>query len=566
MLITRTPLRISIGGGGTDLPSFYRSRQGFVISAAINKYMFIGLNRTFTDDYLLKYSGLERRRSIHEIDHAIVREVFREHDVEPGIEMVSLADIPSGTGLGSSGAFTVGLLRAIYALKREHVTASALAEEACHVEIDLLGEPVGKQDQYSAAFGGLTCFEFHSDDRVTVSPLAIPQQTLHDLEERLLLFFTGYARSAGSILEDQTTRSERGDALMLESLEYTKALGAQIREALEGGRPGEFGRLMHEHWERKRGRSAGMSNERIDHLYRVGLDHGALGGKLVGAGAGGFLMFYAEDQTAVRAAMAAEGLRETRFAFDLDGSTVSSAIELGMPCVILAGGLAARLAPLSDSMPKTLLPIKGRPFADHQLGWLAAGGVTDVVYAIGHLGDQVRAFAGDGSRWGLRIAYVDEGDRLRGTAGALRLAYDHGALESAFLVLYGDSYLSCDVRAVWREFEALRPAGLMTVFRNEGRFGASNAQLRDGAVVRYDKGVSDPEAEGMRHIDYGLSILDREAVIPGIPPEESVDLAHVYARLSSEGRLAAFEVHERFYEIGSRDGLAELEGHLASAR
>src|SRR5215216_2925280 len=207
MLITRTPLRISVGGGGTDLPSFYREREGFVISAAINKYMFIGINRTFTDDYLIKYSQLERRGSVGEIEHRIVRAVLERHEVGPGLEMVSMADIPSGTGLGSSGAFTVGLLRAIYAHKREHVTARMLAEEAAHIEIDVLGEPVGKQDQYIAAFGGLTCFEFRPDGHVITTPLAVPQATLHDLEERLLLFFTGYSRSAGEILADQRTRS-----------------------------------------------------------------------------------------------------------------------------------------------------------------------------------------------------------------------------------------------------------------------------------------------------------------------------------------------------------------------
>jgi D-glycero-alpha-D-manno-heptose-7-phosphate kinase len=322
MLITRTPLRISLGGGGTDLPSFYRQRAGFVISAAISKYMFIGLNRTFTDDYLLKYSGLERRAKIDDIEHAIVREVFRQHEMEPGIEMVSLADIPSGTGLGSSGAFTVGLLRAVYALKREHVTAGALAEEAAHIEIDVLQEPVGKQDQYIAAFGGLTCLEFHSDDRVTVTPLQVSQDTLHQLEERLLLFFTGYSRSAGSILADQHTRSQDGDEEMLANLEETKALGRRIRTALEAGEPEVFGALMHEHWERKRARSQGMTNDRIDEWYRLGRDSGAIGGKLVGAGTGGFLMFYAEDPTRLRKAFAEESLQETRFTFDLDGSTV----------------------------------------------------------------------------------------------------------------------------------------------------------------------------------------------------------------------------------------------------
>ena len=200
MLITRTPLRISIGGGGTDLPSYYRQRGGFVISAAISKYMYVGLNRTFADDYLIKYSELERRKSVGEIEHRIVRAVLDRHGIEPGLELVSMADIPSGAGLGSSGTFTVGLLRTVYALKREHVTAGALAEEAAYIEIDVLGEPVGKQDQYIAAFGGLTCFEFHEDDRVGVNPLAIDQATLHDLEEHLLLFFTGYSRAAGEAL------------------------------------------------------------------------------------------------------------------------------------------------------------------------------------------------------------------------------------------------------------------------------------------------------------------------------------------------------------------------------
>ena len=322
MLITRTPLRISIGGGGTDLPSYYREREGFVISAAINKYMFIGLNRTFTEDYLLKYSQLERRATIGEIEHRIVRAIFDRHGIEPGLEMVSMADIPSGTGLGSSGAFTVGLLRAIYAHKRVHVTAGALAEEAAHIEIDVLGEPVGKQDQYIAAFGGLTCFEFHSGGGVSVSPLAIAQETLHDLEERLLLFFTGYSRSAGSILADQKERSIDGDREMLANLEDTKALGRRIREVLEDGRPEEFGAMLDEHWQRKRGRSKGMSNPQIDEWYDAGMRNGAVGGKLVGAGTGGFLMFYATDPTALRAAMVAENLQETRFAFDLDGSTV----------------------------------------------------------------------------------------------------------------------------------------------------------------------------------------------------------------------------------------------------
>jgi D-glycero-alpha-D-manno-heptose-7-phosphate kinase len=322
MLITRTPLRISIGGGGTDLPSYYERRGGFFISAAIGKYMFIAINRTFTDDYLIKYAELERCSSVAEIDHRIVRAVLEEHDIGPGLEIVSTADIPAGAGLGSSGAFTVGLLRAIYAIQREHVTPGGLAEEAARLEIEVLGEPVGKQDQYIAAFGGLTCFEVDSDGRVSVSPLAVSNETLHHLEERLLLFFTGYSRSASEILSDQHERSLADESEMLDNLDRTKELGLEIKSVLEGDEPDRFGELMGQHWRGKRERSAGISNQQIDDWYEIGVRNGALGGKLVGAGRGGFLMFYASDPPALRAAMTAEGLRETRFAFDFDGSTV----------------------------------------------------------------------------------------------------------------------------------------------------------------------------------------------------------------------------------------------------
>jgi D-glycero-alpha-D-manno-heptose-7-phosphate kinase len=322
LLITRTPHRISLGGGGTDLPSYYREFGGIAISAAINRYIYIGINRTFADDYLLKYSELERVRNAADIKHPIIREALTMHPVGPYLEIVSLADIPSGTGLGSSGTFTVGLLKAIYGFKREHVATEALAEEACSIEIDHLSRAVGKQDQYIAAFGGLTSFEFCQDDGVRVSPLRISNETLHDLEERLLLFFTGYSRDAESMLEDQKTRSERKDPAMLENLHAIADLGRQVRDALERGDTHGFAALMNEHWERKRGRTSGMSTEDIDRWYAAGRANGALGGKLVGAGAGGFLMFYASEPETLRAAMAREGLSELRFIFDHDGSSV----------------------------------------------------------------------------------------------------------------------------------------------------------------------------------------------------------------------------------------------------
>jgi D-glycero-alpha-D-manno-heptose-7-phosphate kinase len=322
MLITRTPLRISIGGGGTDLPSYYRRHGAVIVSAAINKYVFISINKTFVDDYFIKYSALERAATIDGIEHPLVREALRMVGLDPGFEIVSMADIPSGTGLGSSGTFTVGLLRALYALKRQHVDAQTLAEQACHIEIDVLGNAVGKQDQYIASFGGLTCFEFRPDDSVAVTPLGISSNTMHKLEEHLLLFFTGYSRSASAILHDQKQRSEAEDESMIESLQHADKLGRRIKSALEAGEAEEFAELMHEHWESKRIRSAGMTNQQIDRWYEVGREAGALGGKLVGVGAGGFLMFYASDPARLRAAMTDEGLAEVRFQFDHDGSTV----------------------------------------------------------------------------------------------------------------------------------------------------------------------------------------------------------------------------------------------------
>jgi D-glycero-alpha-D-manno-heptose-7-phosphate kinase len=322
MLITRTPLRVSLGGGGTDLPSYYRRFGGFVISAAITKYVYIGINRTFTDDYFLKYAEMERVTEIRDIRHPIIREALTMHPVGPAIEIVSLADIPAGTGLGSSGTFTVGLVRALHAINREHVMTGALAEEACEIEINRLCRAVGKQDQYAAAFGGLSCLDITPDGAVTVTPLRISNATLHDLEEHLLLFFTGYSRDADSMLEDQKTRTESGDDAMLQNLHTVARIGQRVRETLEGGDLRAFAALMHEHWANKRGRRRGMSSSNIDRWYDVGMASGALGGKLVGAGGGGFLMFYAETPGALRAAMAEQGLTEVRFAFDHDGSTV----------------------------------------------------------------------------------------------------------------------------------------------------------------------------------------------------------------------------------------------------
>ncbi|HUY23053.1 MAG TPA: galactokinase [Acidimicrobiales bacterium] len=322
MIISRTPLRITLGGGGTDLPSYFGEHGGFVISAAINRYIFIAINRTFTHDYFLKYSELEQVDLVDQIKHPIIREALRMHPIGPSIELVSVADIPSGTGLGSSGSFTVGLLRAVYGYKREHVTAANLAEEACSIEIDLLDRPVGKQDQYIAAFGGLTCLDIAPDGHVSVAPLLVSNDTLRDLEEHLCMFFTHYSRPADVVLAEQRTKSRSGDTDMVESLHFVKENGLATKDALESGDTAKFAALMDEHWRRKRRRSSLMSNDRIDRCYDIAMDSGALGGKLVGAGSGGFLLFYAKDLDSLRSAMAGEGLSEVRFTFDFDGSSL----------------------------------------------------------------------------------------------------------------------------------------------------------------------------------------------------------------------------------------------------
>jgi len=323
MIICRSPLRITLGGGGTDLPSYYREHQGFLVAAAIDKYVYITLHRTFVQDLIVKYSQLERVSSIDRIQHPIIREALTMLEIkETNLELTSMADIPAGTGLGSSGSFTTALLRALHAYKKNLVHPRELAEQACHIEIDRLGEPIGKQDQYIAAYGGITCFSFKKNDEVEAWPLKVSTETLYNLEDNLLLFFTGYSRSASSILKQQDDSSRKKADDMLQNLHFVKDLGMKSRDALEKGDLREFANLMNVHWNYKKKRSGAMSNDNIDDWYQLALKSGAIGGKLIGAGGGGFLMFYAEEKTRLRRAMLEKGLREVRFRFDFEGTKV----------------------------------------------------------------------------------------------------------------------------------------------------------------------------------------------------------------------------------------------------
>lgn len=323
MIIVRSPLRISLGGGGTDLSSYYREHGGFLIAAAIDKYVYVNVMRPFTEGIFLKYSELERVDSVSKVKHKIIREALRLVDLaDKRIEVTTLADIPSGTGLGSSGSFTTALLRALYAYDKRYIQQEELAKLACHLEIDRLAEPIGKQDQYISAIGGLTCFSFHQNDTVTIEDAGLSRSTIFDLEENLLLFFTGFSRSASEILEDQNTKSRQNNKEMLENLHTVKDMGLRSKDALRAGDLSLFGELMHEHWENKKRRSSGMTNGKINEWYELGVRNGAVGGKLVGAGGGGFLMFLAEDKKRLRHCMAKSGLEEVRFRFDFEGTKV----------------------------------------------------------------------------------------------------------------------------------------------------------------------------------------------------------------------------------------------------
>lgn len=321
MIIARSPLRITLGGGGTDLASYYKKREGFLISAAIDKYVYILINRTFDQSLLLKYSKLERVRDAAELQHPIVREALKLVELTNSpLEICSMADIPAGTGLGSSSTFTTALLRALHGYKGDFVGKRQLAEEACDIEINRLGEPIGKQDQYISTYGGITCMSIQRDGFVQVEPLNMSQETMYNLEDNLILFFTGYSHSAGNILNEQDKKSKENDEDMLKNLDFVKQMGLDSRAALEKGDLNKFAEIMNVHWEYKKKRSGGMSNPKIDEWYEYALKNGALGGKLIGAGGGGFLMFYANDKVRLRSALNMVGLEEVRFRFEKEGA------------------------------------------------------------------------------------------------------------------------------------------------------------------------------------------------------------------------------------------------------
>ncbi|MSR81937.1 MAG: galactokinase [Candidatus Latescibacteria bacterium] len=325
MITTRAPLRIPLGGGGTDLSSYYSAHGGFVLSAGIDKYVYLQLNTLKVEDFIrVKYARTEKVADPSQIEHPLLREALQYTGVKGGLEISAMADVPGRTGMGSSGSFTVALLAALRAHQRLQLSRQELAEEAHLVEAGLAGQPAGKHDHYLAAFGGLTCLEIGMDGRVEVSALQLSNHTLEELRNSMVLFFTGIQRESFDILSQQQQDTQRGDTQVIESLHEVKRIGYQIKAALEAGDLDRFGLFLDEHWQLKKKRSTRMSNLQIDRWYEQGKRAGALGGKILGAGGGGFLMFYcpAQSRLALRQTMAAEGLRELNFQFDLEGSKV----------------------------------------------------------------------------------------------------------------------------------------------------------------------------------------------------------------------------------------------------
>jgi D-glycero-alpha-D-manno-heptose-7-phosphate kinase len=323
VIFSRAPLRVTLGGGGTDLPSYYREHGGFIVSGAIDKYVYMLTHTVFQRRYRMKYSELEEVEEIGQIRHPILREGLLRHWCGKPLEIASVADVPAGTGMGSSGAYTVCLLKGLAHARHTSIAPGELAESACEIEIDVLGEPVGKQDPYAAAHGGICAYTFHTDGKVDVEPLELDPLVLGRLRDQLLLFYTGEARSASKVLVDQDERSKSGDEEMIANLDRTKELGHQSYEMLKQGDLEAYAEIMHEHWENKRRRSPGMANDRIDKLYRVARRHGAIGGKLVGAGGGGFLLVYASHPEDTRRAMLAEEAFELAFDFEFGGAYAS---------------------------------------------------------------------------------------------------------------------------------------------------------------------------------------------------------------------------------------------------
>ena len=326
MIISRSPVRITLGGGGTDLPSYYSKYGGALIAAAIDKYTLVTAHTRFDDDIKLNYSRTEQVQNVDNVKHNIFREGLRLLNIKKGVELTSLSDMPSSSGLGTSGSFTIALLNALHTYKREFVPQKQLAEEACKIEIEILKEPIGKQDQYISAFGGITSFQYAKDGAVTVERLKMNDEAQDELHNNIMLFYTGIERSASNILKIQHEKSQQDEEETIGTLHEIKRIGLETKKSLEQGDVDKLGEYLDEHWNIKKRLSKGVSNKYIDDCYDFAKKNGVLGGKIMGAGGGGFFMFYHNgnntEKTSFVKALATKGLKKMRFDFDFEGSKI----------------------------------------------------------------------------------------------------------------------------------------------------------------------------------------------------------------------------------------------------
>lgn len=321
MILSKTPLRMSFVGGGSDMPSFYREEQGAVLSTSVDKYMYIAVNKKFDGTIRLNYSRTEEVGEVRHLEHPLVREALNLVGINGGIEIASMADIPSkGSGLGSSSSYTVGLLHALYAFKNQYVSKDRLAIEACDIEINRCGEPIGKQDQYAAAFGGLNLIRFNPDESVSVDPIICAPEIIKKVEESTLVFFTGRTRSASAVLQSQSEAMKLENRRVL--MRRMVQLAFELKKELESGDIDNFGSILDENWQLKAQLTSGITDSQIDDWYRMGIMHGATGGKLLGAGNGGFIMFFAPPQNHQRIKDALSELRPIKFGFDRAGAQI----------------------------------------------------------------------------------------------------------------------------------------------------------------------------------------------------------------------------------------------------
>jgi len=324
MIFSRAPLRISLGGGGTDLPSYYQKKHGFVIAAAIDKYIYISLGETFNKKFLLKYSDYEEVTKINKIKHPLFRETLKYLGIKTPINISSHADIPSGSGLGSSGCFTVALIKSLCGLKNINISKKELAEHACKIEIEKLNEPVGKQDQYAATFGGIRSYKYLKNGDVIINRIKINNKRMKMFKNSLTIYYTGILRESYDILKTQDLKSKIMNKEMISNLDMVKEMGYDTKSILEKGNLNDYGYLLNEHWNIKKKRSSKMSSNYINRLYDYGLDNGAIGGKLIGAGGGGFLLFFSKNTKRLDAAFKKINILKMNFNFDFEGAKILS--------------------------------------------------------------------------------------------------------------------------------------------------------------------------------------------------------------------------------------------------